>query len=132
MCFSIDKNNPDPKIAEKNIICYKIVDILRNDKHHVSSLYHQYEYVIGELNEHVELVIKFPEDRLKNLTKSFNGMIDRGYHSYCTKTSAMLHIVFPHELLVRCAIPEGTKYYYDSLEKEYVSETIIIDEIVLT
>ena len=45
-----------------------------------------------------------------------------GLHSYSTKTKALQS----WGECVRCIIPEGAKYYYNSIKKEYVSNYLII------
>ena len=119
MCFILSEDSK-PKIAEEDIICYKIVEtvVLSPDIEEVASLFTGYVYTLGELNPKV--IIK--------VANSFS--IDKGYHSYIKRlekswySSSFSH----HRELVECTIPKGTLYYAN--DHEYVSENIIINKIL--
>ena len=54
-------------------------------------------------------------------------VVNEGYHSYTTKEEAIRR-TFDKRIAVQCIIPKGTRYYCNPDDKEYVSETIIIQK----
>ena len=114
MCFYI--TTPE-KIAKKDIPCWKLFE---KSKTVLRALYRNSVYRIGETYT----------------TKKFTRVlcyISKGRHSYSTSSKAKderggwprLDIV-----TVKCIIPKGTPYYYNSEDKEYVSLAIkLVKEI---
>ncbi len=108
MCFYIDPNNKKPKIAEKDIVCWKA--LIKTDGKYVSSWF-SFEYEVNTL---------YSRGRFGWLD---TAMIGYGYHSYSIRGYA--YIGRGHKETVRkFIIPKGTKYYYNSRDKEYVSLSI--------
>lgn len=114
-------NNTHKYIAEKDIVCYKIVN-LRDNK--IISYWYDFIY---ELNR------KYTTQVLQPIfTKKGNICIKKGFHSYRNLGIAKDYIYYDMfsllpEIIVKCIVPKGSEYYINS--KEMVSNQIIIVEI---
>lgn len=114
-------NNIHKYIAEKDIVCYKIVNL--RDKE-IISYWFEFPY---ELNR------KYTTQVLQPIfTKKDNIRIEKGFHSYRTLGIAKDYIYYDMfnllpEIIVKCIVPKGSEYYINS--KEMVSNQIIIVEI---
>ena len=108
MCFTI--TTPE-KIAKKDIGCYKLLDFAPHSKCDYRSAWFSSPYKLGEVYK----------------TKSFGfdeeDGIDKGRHSYSALSRAR-KVAWTGDCIVKCLIPKGTKYYYNSGDKEYVSLAI--------
>jgi hypothetical protein len=113
MCFIVDFNsNPFYKIADKDIVCYKLLESNYQPFYKSSKP----PYKRRKLMPIVELNIQY-----------INGEeeIFHGYHSYIKREEAIrigdvfLDVDFH---ICKFIIPKGTKYYQN--KNEYVSETI--------
>ena len=127
MCFYIDLKHSKIKVATKDITCYKrIRDTFQPEHYHSSDSGDcaaiMESYKLNEPNKIVPLIID----------KS-SCIINKGYHSYSNKKSLDLLLQKRDRKLIKvlCIIPKDTKYYYNSLHREYVSETIIIKKIII-
>lgn len=121
MCFYIDPKHPDKKKAKRDITCYKIIN------KEWRSYIQIFKYVQGKTCSDGDAL---------DIEKHLFGMkvIHRGYHSYSNKKIA-LHNCYQmaHKyMLVRCIIPEGSDYYYNSSLHEYVSNKIKITDVIKT
>ena len=106
MCFHIEKGvNSKFKIAKKDITCYKMIFL--NDR----AYYQNFAYSPNTLYNFI------------NIKKEFD-IIEKGYHSYSTKYKAFCSGNKFYCKIVKFIIPKGTKYYYNSFYKEYVSTKI--------
>ena len=119
MCFYIHPKHPSKKIAKRDIICYKII------KENYHSLNQDFPYQFNKLYTNKKAL----------LIERTNGIlsIHIGYHSYSSKNKALLdyHLkLTKFLLLVKCIIPKGSDYYYNTIAKEYVSNQIILQEII--
>ena len=132
MCFYIQKGNVRPKIAKKDITCYKVFDNGAHGNQHgtfIRSLYQFFSYKIG---------IKYELDGYINPIKDLytnNSIIEVGLHSYtCLKhaeeKSIRLSWFNGRCCVYKCIIPKGSTYYINTERKEYVSDQIIIEELV--
>ena len=114
-------NNLHKYIAEKDIVCYKIVN-LRDNK--IISYWYDFIY---ELNR------KYTTQVLQPIfTKKGNIYIEKGFHSYRNLGIAKDYIYYDMfnllpEIIVKCIVPKGSEYYINN--KEMVSNQIIIVEI---
>jgi len=109
MCFILSEPDLAPKIAEKDIICYKWLE------HQLKSPYIGYTYELKKLNKKINLKINPPYN-------SYQGsyfFIDKGYHSYITET-------FYYVDTYICIIPKGSIYYQDLDINRYLSNQIVI------
>ena len=113
-------NNTHKYIAEKDIVCYKIV-YLRDNK--IISYWYDFIY---ELNR------KYTTQVLQPIfTKKGNICIEKGFHSYRNLGIAKDYIYYDMfnllpEIIVKCIVPKGSEYYINN--KEMVSNQIIIVE----
>lgn len=156
MCFIVDPKNKRAKIAEEDIVCYKT---LQPDLSPAYSFNHgnKEPYILDRINERVKIKRRYDKDidpigvgievrsrvgedclkyklrRLWFILTRPGYVVNEGYHSYKERP------IYPHEVIyrhpaggkvrvVKCIIPKGTKYYEN--EDDYVSETIIIDQIL--
>ena len=130
MCFYVDSKYPNKQIAKRDIICYKV---LWND---YKSAFHFKLYKLNKLYK-----VRIEKPYFCNDTY----LIDRGFHSYSSLKKAVRERVYTVNLadyssgyskkfalkefvIVKCMIPKDSKYYYNSKEKEYVSNQIVIKE----
>lgn len=113
----------DYKIAEEDIVCYKVLDKEFN------SLNGLHRYTIGEENPYKDMELW----NFNSLEPSW--YIECGYHSFnnyddvCTLYRR--HIIITDYMIVKCVIPKGTRYYegkhtYPWGPTGYVSENIIV------
>ena len=109
MCFYT--NHSLPKIAQKNIVCYKILN--RRWSPHVPFYYEK-----NKINEKVALIVVY------------SNQIYQGYHSYKTfwqyipKYDDYASVPKSKFRIYKMIIPKGSVYYENY--QEYVSETIIL------
>lgn len=123
------------RFAEEDIICYKVVKRHLHSKELKGCFQSNYVYSFNKVMEiKKHLVVK----GIKT-----GEYIDEGFHSYaekfkinhhlhtkktgyrCRKDTA-LWIIIP----VKCVIPKGSFYFINKQNNEYVSDTIIIKEIL--
>lgn len=148
MCFYIQDSRPDPLVAEKDIVCYKYGTVHPDfeGEEVFCSRYQNYHYRFGKENERVPVTVR-------RSSIPFPSYINVGYHSYSCKETAQVSAtrcqqritdINQHQesrgfgpvedplavKVVKCIIPEGTVYYYNSDNQEYVSEQIIIESIL--
>jgi len=116
MCFIIDAKHSEEKIAKKDIVCYKRLMI--SPTGNFLSPYQLKPYKLNILC------------RSKLELSSYNT-ICVGIHSYSCKkkaTSCLNRVYF--EVLAKGIIPKGSRYYYNPIRHEYVSNRIILKEII--
>lgn len=127
-----------PKIADKDIICYKLVVKKANGIY--NSLYRKFEYIIRRN-------YKIPETEKCILKENRFGVkiLEEGvFHSFAREVDAFIdyreqanilisHYHFPMILsIIKCAIPKGAIYYIGSTNGmlSYASSQIkILEEI---
>ncbi len=122
MCFIISSEEPEEKIAKRDIVCYKRFDA----KNRINSKYF-YSPFMGFKYEKGQCYF---EDEALGIERIDN--IDFGFHSYSTKLEAILCVLHDEEI-VKCIIPEGARYYRNTRYREYVSDYLIIgtnDDII--
>ena len=106
MCFivSFTKRYEQPKIARRDIPCYKVLAWENDDE--ACAVIYPFRYKVGEIQDRVEIDPIFYTEHAK---------INRGYHSYKKdKPFRGCNALF--------VIPKGTKYWAN--KEEYVSERI--------
>lgn len=109
MCFFIDVYHQMVKTAKTNIVCWKRFDI---GKGYCSPI-QGFEYEGG---------IVYYEDQFNEHALY---MVNTGLHSYSTEKEAKRE-KYSDEKIVKCIIPKGSKYYYNSYKEEYVSDHLFI------
>lgn len=134
MCLHAENNKAT--VAEKDLICFKVTHIVtekricRRERIKGGMLTH-YEYVSLEYPEFTSLWYDFTYkygktyecDKFKN--RSLLYEITHGFHSWrdsCFNTAKMSCIGSNNEVILKCIIPKGTKYYYD--RSHYCSQKI--------
>lgn len=116
MCFTIHRDHQEPKIAKRDIVCYK-AGFERSSYRAFEPYYRYHTYWLGQEQPRIDL-------------KPLNGEIFEGYHSYSNKKHMYREWRPFYVKYVKCIIPKGTRYYYNPQEKVYVSETIIVQEYI--
>ena len=119
-----------PKIADKDIVCYKIVRRTKIKGIYKSS-FQEFEYIIRQLytnNIKIEFSYKFIKDRVL-----FGYFIEEGmFHSYVSPLYPLEVITIPNWTMLKCIIPKGAYYYegHSNYFPSYVSSQIkILEEI---
>lgn len=128
MCFYLKNQNDNFKIADKDIICFKIVR--KTDRSNIfksNSL--GFKYIIGVKYSNISFLVKKEIKEVKDCK-----VIEQGYHSFSILTTSA-NIVLARDkdyyrCVVKCIIPIGSMYYENDETKEYVSNQIIIKEIL--
>lgn len=113
------------KVADHDIVCYKIVTRYRGMKRGTySSYWMNYDYSLGE--QYYEQF--FVPDLIGCESESktwINGkptfLCDYGFHSYSEMTG---HSPESGCVFIKCVIPQGTRYYESTQGSEYCSEKI--------
>ena len=114
MCFQIDYHHSTAKIAENDITCFKI---LMSGLDAVISPWYSLEYwKIEDCPEFVLMHSTIDEP-------DCNNDINRGLHSYATEAETQRHD-WTGDAYYKAIIPKGSKYYYNSFNHEYVSDTL--------
>ena len=104
-----------PKIADKDIICYKLVERTKIKGVYKSNI-QKFEYIIRQLYtnyfdiKYVDMLIK----RRYNLSAIEEGM----FHSYINYLSAIM--ILPNLVVLKCIIPKGA-YYFEGLFNHFPS-----------
>ena len=133
MCLVI--NQLKPKIADKDIVCYKLVKRTKIKGIYKSS-FQEFEYVIRQSYTN-NLDIRFVDKIIKNLDTTRSGLclyiIEEGmFHSYASYLYPVILSPLPHGALLKCIIPKGAYYYegYFDDSPSYASSQIkILEEI---
>lgn len=131
MCFYISRKHPELKIAERDIICWKLMLNCNRGypTNHVESRYEGYLYQLG-YHYREDLGFKTYFSCALN-----NEVIGRGIHSYSTRREANEYFKNDYSdraIIVECYIPKGSSYYYNEFKKEYCSLDICLVQIIKT
>ena len=124
-----------PKIADKDIICYKLVKRTKTKGVYKSS-FQGFEYVIRQLYTN-NLDIRFVDKIIKNLDTTRSGLclyiIEEGmFHSYASYLYPVILSPLPCGALLKCIIPKGAYYfegYFDDSPSYASSQIKILEEI---
>ena len=141
MCFILHPDFPNPLIAEQDIVCFKVgFKAENNSPGQLISQFRSYIYKLGELQPKVELSLEYDSSPvpyyLLNLWGGHHTVsIKEGYHSYHPANYRVdmyddATSKFSQFCLARCIIPKGSQYYYNPEHREYVSDQIIVQEIL--
>jgi len=150
MCFHIHKECKKPLIAKEDITVwksFKTTNFILNDdtdpyiidnydgfhvgsllkRHSIGfiSLHRYFQYLYGETykltNKQIE---KFKKHRYDESGIWNHGEIDLGFHSHMTRTKAH----GSSDYAIKCYIPNGSYYFFNKEELEYVSTSIRITD----
>ena len=133
MCLDI--NHLKPKIADKDIICYKLVKRTKI-KGIYKSNFQRFEYVIRQLYTN-NIDIRFADKVIKNLCPSYPHLgiyaVEEGmFHSYENHLYPVILSPLPNCALLKCIIPKGAYYfkgYYGNYPSYASSQIKILEEI---
>ena len=133
MCLVI--NQLKPKIADKDIVCYKLVERTKIKGVYISN-FQGFEYVIRQLYTN-NLDIRFVDKIIKNLDTTRSGLclyiIEEGmFHSYVSHLYPEILRPLPNHTLLKCIIPKGAYYfegYFDDSPSYASSQIKILEEI---
>ncbi len=122
MCFVKMSINDKGQIANKNIICYKRMNINKIDgKIKLESPYLYFTY-----NKNIIYSIKSKFQK----TGAQNFRIEEGLHSYDNLIKAR-DMRNNDEVIIECIIPKGSYYLQNKDNQEYVSNAIKGTKIVM-
>ena len=133
MCLDI--NHLKPKIADKDVVCYKLVKRTKI-KGIYKSNFQRFEYVIRQLYTN-NLDIRFADKVIKNLCPSYPHLgiyaVEEGmFHSYENHLYPVILSPLPNCALLKCIIPKGAYYfegYFDESPSYASSQIKILEEI---
>ena len=119
----------EPRIADKDIVCYKLVERTKIKGIYKSSFI-GFEYIIRQLytnNIKIEFSYKFIKDGV-----IFGYYIEKGmFHSYASNLYPILSPL-PHCALLKCIIPKGAYYFkgfFESFPSYASSQIKILEEL---
>ena len=119
-----------PKIADKDIICYKLVKRTKIKGIYKSS-FQGFEYIIRQLYTN-NLDIRFANKSIKRSFYKRFYIIEKGmFHSYASNLYPILSPL-PWCALLKCIIPKGAYYfegYFDDSPSYASSQIKILEEI---
>ena len=128
MCLFI--NNLEPKIADKDIVCYKLVKRTKI-KGIYKSNFQRFEYIIRQLYTN-NLDIRFANKSIKRSFYKRFYIIEEGmFHSYVSNLYPILSPL-PNCAILKCIIPKGAYYfegYFDNCPSYASSQIKILEEI---
>ena len=119
-----------PKIADNDIICYKLV-VRTKIKGVYKSSFQGFEYIIRQLYTN-NIKIEFSYKLIKPET-IFGYFIEEGmFHSYTSNLYPVILSPLPNCALLKCIIPKGAYYfegYFDESPSYASSQIKILEEI---
>ena len=121
----------EPKIADKDIICYKLVKRTKIKGIYKSS-FQGFEYIIRQLYTN-NLDIRFANKSIKRyFYKCFYKIEEGMFHSYASYLYPVILSPLPCGALLKCIIPKGAYYfegYFYDLPSYASSQIKILEEI---
>ena len=137
MCFYFKDhvNQETPLVADKDILCYKVLNRFNDDKH-FKSLHQGFKYSRGKTYE----IPAFGADHDLIKDPGVGALINvhvitQGFHSFDSLGRAVSDadrlrwsstmICWSSTMICLFVIPKGTEYFYNSDAGEYVSKKII-------
>ena len=135
MCLIVSENS-EIKVAEENIVCYKVVYKLFPGIY--ESEFYAHLYTRSSLNKMLDDVLAITQtcttykDSLGRSFTRYDNVIERGFHSFTCQEDACQYAVdkYSHNasyVVVKCMIPKGANYIKGTYGKHpnYVSNKII-------
>ena len=116
-----------PKVAKKDIVCYKIVQKSSTKKNEMISMYQKFEYKLNVLYTS-DLDIPIIDDNC------LVAVINKGIHAYEEKRALNNELIYIRAFIIdalpiKCIIPKGS-LYYKGANDEIVSNQMILVEIL--
>jgi hypothetical protein len=136
MCFKIEGKK---LTAKEDIVCYKIVRVKHFKKGTVVEHWEKIHCIIKTTGNYIFSIYRgFPyilnrtyETKFKYKVSLFGYReISSGFHSYISKEVAENKSSMPYNMVVKCIIPKGSKYYVNNSKQEFVSTKIKILEVI--
>lgn len=120
MCLNVTAENTYASKAKETIVCYKVLKCkeMPDGKTALLSWFRDFPYELGKT---------YTEDKF--VDHELFG-VEVGFHSYAeeksAKADASIYNWGSHDVIVRCEIPKGTKYFTGrySIWKSYCSKSI--------
>ena len=123
--------NPIPKIADKDIVCYKLV-VRTKIKGIYKSYFQGFEYIIRQLYTN-NLDIRFANKSMKRYFYTGFYKIEEGmFHSYVSHLYPAILRPLPNHTLLKCIIPKGAYYFkgfFESFPSYASSQNKILEEV---
>jgi hypothetical protein len=120
----------NPKIADKDIVCYKLV-VRTKIKGVYKSSFQGFEYIIRQLYTN-NIKIEFSYRLIKS-EPFFGHFVEEGmFHSYASNLYPIILSPLPNCALLKCIIPKGAYYfggYFDDAPSYASSQIKILEEI---
>ena len=126
MCIVLPKTDCDTKVADEDIIVYKVL-VQRDDECIYRSPYQNFQY--RPLEDLIGYTYRSELSECTNWTKGCVGTV-KGLYSYAkyeltTLLQYSVRVIGKQKPVVfRCVIPKGSRYYTDG--KEYCSDMLTI------
>lgn len=124
MCFNIDTKNPDVKVAETDIVCYKVLELAQMDGQdpYWRSSIRNFRYTLGETYSLAKKLSRTNDDTADEILE--------GFHSYSSEESVYSKAGGYLNGSCKFIIPAGSEYYFNENYKEFVSDRIRFEEIL--
>ena len=140
MCIILKSITESPKVAESDIITYKVLEVVEDETTGKESFYsplsqNSLQYNIGKLyTEHIGRTedVQDSYDMVRGIEKCKYTKTTTGLYSFKDINAARaLLIMLTQNLLrkykiFRCEVPKGSKYYSSNKEDEIVSDNLVI------
>lgn len=132
MCLTVYAENFDARVAEEDIVCYKVLDALRCHDGSVEmfSPYYGYEYTPNLL---VESDLEHDGWQLDSLNGLSFFEIEKGLHSFVTFSGADYEVgdsvdFLKNAQIFAAIIPKGSEYYVGDFvsQQSYASSALIV------
>lgn len=119
------KKSRIPKIAIKDIVVYKVLNVYKHDGKKYYETYVR-DFPVN-LNETVKGVFRIDSF----LISLFSDIIEDGYiHSYTNLKRAKSECIIKNRCVVKCIIPKGT-LYWEGYEDELASRKLKYNKIIV-
>lgn len=146
MCLDVEVEEqldgcPNPLVADKDIVCYKVLKLVPNDDRPYAPYQSEFSYELGKVHEgeldRCGSVVTYTYTHHKSDQPIRVYEIEVGFHSFddCLSAIRLKSHIKAFRLLknsyavFECRIPAGALYYEGEFcgEKAYASDKIIID-----
>lgn len=131
MCFHIHPDHREPKTADSDIPCFKMLvpNPYYGNENTLVSPYKREPYIPG--SPEVKCANIGTPYRVVEPVLAYTGdFIDEGLHSFSTDMVPIdsKYLIPPGMRLYNAVIPNGSTYYHNPKLKEYVSNRLVVKE----